>query len=110
MSIVDTVKVMKKAQVKDVIMIKIGKFIYSYGKDAYIMSYIFGYKINQMKDNIYVCGFPRNKLNNIMATLENKKINYLVLDRKNSYRVDEEYNNKNLNKYNEFLEKAIKYI
>lgn len=59
---------------------------------------------------IYVCAFPKDKLNKIIATLENKKINYLVLDRKNDYRVDEECNNKNLNRYSENLEKAIKYV
>ena len=41
MGIIDTVKTIKKIQVQDVVMIKIGKFIYSYGKDAYIVSLIF---------------------------------------------------------------------
>ena len=45
-----------------------------------------------------------------MATLENKKINYLILDRKNNYREDEKYDNKNLNRYDEYLEKSIKYV
>lgn len=110
MSIIETVKKIKKVQVNDIVLIKIGKFIYSYGKDAYIMSYIFKYKIKLNQDNIYVCGFPKEKINKVMATLENKKINYIVLDRRNNYRVDEKYDNKNLNRYNEYLEKAIKYI
>ena len=37
-------------------------------------------------------------------------MNYLVLDRKNNYRVDEESNNKNLNRYDEYLEKAVNYV
>ena len=45
-----------------------------------------------------------------MATLENKKINYIILDRRNSYRVDEKSNNKNLNRYDDYLDKAIKYV
>ena len=46
-----------------------------------------------------------------MATLQNKKINYIVLDRRNNYRTDEEnLSNGNLNRYNEYLEKAVKYV
>jgi len=111
MSIVDTVKTIKKVQVQDVVMIKIGKFVYCYGKDACIISYIFKYIIKMLQDNIYVCAFPKDKLNKIMATLENKKINYIVLDRRNNYRTDEEnLSNGNLNRYNEYLEKAVKYV
>ena len=96
MSVIDTVKTIKKVQVGNIVLFKIGKFIYSYGKDAYIISYIFKYKVKLVEQNIYSCAFPKEKLNNVMATLENKKINYIVLDRKNDYRVDEECNNKNL--------------
>lgn len=45
-----------------------------------------------------------------MATLENRKINYIILDRRNSYRVDEKSDNKNLNRYDVYLDKAIKYV
>lgn len=110
MGIIDTVKTIKKVQIGNIVLFKIGKFIHCYGKDAYIISYIFKYKIKLVEKNIYSCAFPKEKLNNIMATLENKKINYIVLDRKNDYRVDEECNNKNLNKYNEHFEKAVKYV
>lgn len=110
MSIIETIKIIKKVQINNIVLLKVGKFIYSYGKDAYIMSYIFKYKIKLNKENIYICGFPKEKLNKVMATLENKKINYAVLDRRNNYRVDEKDDNKNLNKYNEYLEKAIKYV
>lgn len=110
MGIVDTVKIIKKAQVCDIVMVKIGKFVYTYGKDAYIMSFLFKYKTKLIENNIYVCGFPKDQINKIMATLENKKINYLILDKRNSYRVDEESNNKNLNKYNDYLEKSIRYV
>ena len=84
MSVVDIVKTIKKVRVQDVVMIKIGKFVYCYGKDACIISYLFKYKIKMLQDNIYVCAFPKDKLNKIMATLENKKINYIqIYERKN---------------------------
>ena len=110
MSIVDNIRIIKKVHIKDIAMVQVGKFIYAYGKDAYIMSYVFGYKVRLIENNIYVCGFPRNKVKNVMATLENKKINYIILDRRNSYRVDEKSDNKNLNKYDAYLDKAMKYV
>lgn len=112
MSIIETVKTIKKVQNQDIILVQVGKFIYAYGKDAYIISYIFKYKIKVLKENnnTNVCAFPKEKINKIMAILENKKINYMVLDRKNNYRVDEKSYNKNLNQYKEYTEKAIKYV
>lgn len=110
MSIVDNIRTIKKIHIKDIAMVQVGKFIYAYGKDAYIMSYVFDYKARLIENNIYVCGFPRNKIKNVMATLENKKINYIILDRRNSYRVDEKSDNKNLNRYDDYLDKAIKYV
>lgn len=110
MSVIEEVKVMKKIQPTTLLLIKIGQFVYSYGKDAYIISYIFKYNVKQLENKIYVCGFSKNKLKNIVANLENQKIDFLVLDRKNSYREDEKSNNKNLNKYNDIFEKAKKYV
>lgn len=110
MGIIDTVRTIKKVQQGNIVMFKIGKFVYCYGKDAYIMAYIFKYRIKLLEQNVYVCGFPNDKINKIMAKLENSKVNYLVLDRKNNYRVDEESNNKNLNKYDKYLKKAVDYV
>ncbi len=112
MGIIEMVKTIKKIENQTLLLIEVGKFIYAYGKDAYIISYIFNYKIKILTENnnTYVCAFPRDKLNKIMATLENKKINYLILDRKNNYRIDEKCDNKNLNRYNEYIEKAVIYV
>ena len=46
----------------------------------------------------------------MLAKLEENKINYLLIDRRNNYDVDEKSDNKNLNKYDIFFEKAKKYI
>ena len=45
-----------------------------------------------------------------MAKLEENKINYIVIDRRNNYEVDEKIDNGNLNKYNFYLEKSKRYI
>ena len=65
------------------------------------MAYLLRYKINILKDNIYSCAFPSNAINKVMATLEQNKINYLVLDRRNNYDLEEKNDNGNLNRYDE---------
>ena len=110
MSIINIVKNIKQVHPEHIILIKIGKFYYSYSKDAYIISYIFGYKLKNIEENIKVCAFPVFILNKIMAKLEENKINYIVIDRRNNYEVDEKIDNGNLNKYNFYLEKSKRYI
>lgn len=110
MSIINIVKNIKQVHPEHIILIKIGKFYYSYSKDAYIISYIFGYKLKNIEENIKVCAFSVFILNKIMAKLEENKINYIIIDRRNNYEVDEKSDNGNLNKYNLYLEKSKKYI
>lgn len=57
-----------------------------------------------------MCGFPLSSVNKIISILEDKKINYLIVDRRNNYEVDERLDNKNLNNYTKYFEKAKKYI
>lgn len=105
------VKNIKLVHPRDITLIRIGRFYYTYGKDAYILSYIFGYKLNKVqKENIYSCAFPENVYNKVISKLENMKINYINVDRRNNYEVDEKSDNKNLNKYDEIFEKAKQYI
>ena len=54
-------------------MVKVGKFYRVYGKDAYIIAYLFKYKISEEND-IMVSGFPTSSIKKIEARLENKKI------------------------------------
>lgn len=109
MGIINMVKNIKEIHPKDVLLIKVGKFYYTYGKDSYIMSYLFKYKINK-KDDICYCGFPTSNLNKIIAQLEHKQINYIILDKRNNYDVDSKSDNKNLNKYDKTFEKAKEKI
>ena len=110
MKVVNIVKAIKQIHPEYIVLIKIGKFYYSYSKDAYIVSYIFNYKLKIVEENIRVCAFPVFILNKIMAKLEENKINYIIIDRRNNYEVDEKFDNGNLNKYNLYLEKSKKYI
>ena len=53
-------------------MIKVGKFYKVYAKDAYIISYLFEYKIKE-EGKMETCGFPEQILNKVKANLENKR-------------------------------------
>ena len=104
------IKVIKQVHKEDVVLVKIGKFYNVYGKDAYIISDLFSYKIKQIEDNVCNCGFPEASLNKVMAKLEHEKINYIVVDKRNNYSKDEQCDNKNLNRYIKAYEKAHKNI
>ena len=62
------------------------------------------------KDNIYMCGFPKNAISKIMAQLETKKINYIAVDTRNNYDVEYKQDNKNLNQYENILKKSYNYV
>ena len=107
MGIVGVIAGIKKIHPKDLALVSIGKFLYAYGKDAYVLSYIFGYKLMKInEENVYSCAFPKQSYPKIVANLENKKINYMVLDRRNNYNIEEKSDNGNLNNYDEYFEKA----
>ena len=107
MGIVNVVSEVKKVHQKELILISIGKFFYAYGKDAYILSYIFEYKLMKIEqENVYSCAFPKQSYPKVTAKLENLKINYIILDRRNNYNVDEKSHNRNLNNCQKYFGKA----
>ena len=110
MGIVKIVETIKRQYREDTVFVKVGSFYYCYGRDSYLISYFFKYKINLLKNNIYSVAFSLNALNKVTAKLEECKINYLILDRRNNYEVDERCNFKNLNSYMKYYEKARKEI
>ncbi len=110
MGVVNMAKDIKKVHPEYVMMYKVGNFVQAFGKDAYVISYVFGYALRATKDNIQTCGFPKNAIPKVMSKLEQKKINFIIVDTRNNYEVDEENDNKNLNTYSENFSKAQKYI
>lgn len=103
------IRTIKEVHNKDVCMFLIGNFYHVYGRDADIISYLLDYKIKDV-DSVKECGFPISSINKIKARLEENKINYLLIDRRNNYEVDEKSDNKDLNRYQSFYEKSNKYI
>ena len=111
MGIINIIRSIKQIHEKDIILVRIGKFFYSYGKDAYILSYLFQYKLTQIQgEHTYSSAFPIQTFSKVIAYLENKKINYIVVDKRNNYDIEEKSNNRNLNCYQEYFEKAKKYV
>ena len=110
MAVLTIIKEVKKIHPKEVALVKIGDFFHAYGKDSYIMADLFGYKLKQIEQNCSTCGFPSKSLPKVQAKLENKKINYIILDRRNNYDLDHFQNFKNLNTYDENFETAKKNI
>ena len=62
-----------------------GAFIQSFGKDAYIISCLFDYNVKEIKGTVPSCGFPKRAISKVCAKLEQKKINYVIIDTKNDY-------------------------
>ena len=106
MGIVNMITAIKEVHREYIVLVKIGNFYYCYGRDAYVIAYLLHYKINIIEKNIYACSFPIVAYKKVISTLEEKKVNYIVVDRKNNYSVDEKNDNKNLNKYYEIYTKG----
>lgn len=109
MSEFTVIKTIKTIHNDSILFVKSGNFYNVYGRDSYIISYLLGYKLRE-KEKIFTCGFPVEGMNRVRTKLENKKINYLIVDKRNNYDVDETLDNKNLNTYSKNYEKAKEYI
>ena len=81
---------------------KIGKFYNIYGDDAIILNYLFGYKI--LIDGKVV--FPESALIKVINTIEDKKIDYQIIN-KDGNDVIKKYGN--FNSYNKILKQALEY-
>lgn len=110
MKITNTIKVMKQINPDKIILLKVGNFYYEYGKDAYIVSFIFGYKIKTIEQNIPFSGFPKTALNKVISKLEENSISYIIVDRSQNYDVMETMNFKSKNCYIDYYNKAHRYI
>lgn len=76
---------------------KSGNFYQAFDDDAYLLWYLFGYKISNRK-----VGFPVSALTKVLNLLEEKNIHYLIFNSD-----DEEIKFKEgVNKYNKLLNNA----
>lgn len=95
MSILNIVKTAKEVHKTVIVMVKIGKFYQVYGKDAYIISYMFDYKLRKVNNNnLYSSAFPKKYISKIKSKIEKYKIYYILIDVRNNYEVFENYHKK----------------
>ena len=106
MGLIAEAKRIKEIHPNYIIMYKSGGFYKAFGKDAYILSYLCGYQINIVSNNVATCGFPVNSIYKVRVRIEEKNINYMVVDPRNNYGIDVNEDFKNLNTYVEQFEKA----
>lgn len=86
MKVVDLYNTYKDNYKEYVIFIKIGNFYETYDNDAYIISKIMNYKVKNISNNIRV-GFPITSLNKVLDELNNNKINYIVIEKDEIYKI-----------------------
>ena len=90
------------------LLVRIGKFYHAYGKDAYILSFLFNYQLKKVEQNVNTAGFPEAALNKVEKILEDKKVDYMVLDKASDYDVLEDESFKDQNQYDVLYGKAHK--
>ena len=100
----------KEINPKAICIYKIGAFCHVYNRDAQIISFLFDYKLKELGESHKECGFPIETANKVTAKLQNSELNYLIIDRRNNYDVDEKEDYKENNKYDKIYEKAKKYV
>ncbi len=109
MGVITIVKEIKTIHPNEIVLIKLGGFYRAYGKDAYILSNIFKYKLKK-EENIVTCGFPLKVIKKVLAKLETKKLNYIIVDSRDSYNINDKMDFKNLNTYNLEYENSKIYV
>lgn len=106
MGLVEETKRIKEVHPNYILLFKSGEFYKAFGKDAYILSNLFGYKIKMVKDNVATCGFPLSSIYKVRASIEEKSTNYMLIDPRNNYDIDTKEDFRNLNEYDKQFEKA----
>lgn len=106
------IRSIKEIHKYDLCLFKVGAFYHAYGRDSYILAYLFNYrrKDSSIEKGWKECGFPVSNVSKIMARLEEKKIDYILIDRRNNYDVDGKMDFGNLNRYQATYEKSNKYV
>ena len=109
MSVIKMAEQIKQIHPNYLLIFKVGAFCLTYGKDSYIMAANFNYML-KITSGVQSCGFSKKVLRKVMATLEDRKINYLIIEPRNDYDVEEKSDNKNLNTYEQEFKASYKIV
>lgn len=107
MSLEEKINIMKNDSTIGIV--KVGIFFRTYGKDTYLMSYLFNYQIGKSQGNINECAFPESSLNSVINRLKEEKINYAIFLKEKEYVLKDEKDFRDENRYNEMYDKSYKY-
>ncbi len=110
MAVGNVIKIMKEIHPESIILVKVGTFYHCYARDAYIISYLFGYQIKNIEVNLSTTGFPKTALNKVIKNLEDKNISYIIVNKSDNYEVEDELDFKSKNSYMDIYNKSHKYI
>lgn len=89
-----------------VVLVKVGTFFEAYNSDAILLAYFFGYKLREVGLSDVSCGFPASALNKVKVGLEDRSIDYIIVDKVHNYEEIEKMTFKKKNKYEEIFKKA----
>ncbi|MBR1884152.1 MAG: hypothetical protein IJ809_04350 [Clostridia bacterium] len=103
MSVVDMAKRIKDVHKSHVAIFKLGSFCKVFGKDAYVISSIFKYKVQMVDKNVAMSKFEIRKLNYAKKRLEAEKISYMILEPRNGYDVEKKIDFEESNMYEQKL-------
>ena len=105
MKLIDLYMTYKNQYPNCIVMIKVGVFYELYDIDAYIISNLTNYKINENNKEKKL-GFPILCLTKIEELLELNKINYLIVEKNEIYKITKNKSFKN-NNYKNIKNKAL---
>lgn len=94
---IDLFRILKLDYKEYVILLKSGNFYISFDEDSIILNKLFNYKIINLKNNIKI-GFPLNSIDLVLRKLEKLRINYVIIDNKNTIN-QKEYEDNNFSKF-----------
>lgn len=106
MGLIAEAKRIKEVHPNYLILYKSGAFYKAFGKDAYLLSMLLDYDIRIVNNNVAMCGFPLKSNFKVRAKIEDKEINYMIIDPRNNYDVEIKEDFGNLNEYEIQFEKA----
>lgn len=89
----------------DIVIIKKGSFYYSYFEDAYILNYLFHYKLlkTSLEKNIDYVVFPN--IDKVTRVLKKNQIGYVIYD---GSLIDREYGESLI--YNKYINDSLEYL
>lgn len=91
----------KNKNLQSLVLIKSGVFFETYDNDCKIMLDLFDYQIKNFK-NFSRTGFPTNNIDKVKEKLNDKQINYIIIDNKNITNIEFENN-----RYNFYVNKRV---